>query len=42
MSALISEILARYGAVDAFCNYIHGLLDVPTEQLPAPMLVALT
>ncbi|MGW4241218.1 hypothetical protein [Nocardia sp. NPDC004722] len=39
---LINEVLARYGSIEAFCDYLHGLLDAPTEQLPiaAPALVS--
>lgn len=32
---LINEVLARYGSVEAFCDYLRGLLDSPTERLPA-------
>ncbi|GAB2636618.1 hypothetical protein [Nocardia goodfellowii] len=36
---LLSEILARYGSIDAFCAYLHYLLDDPTIELaPLPYL----
>lgn len=32
--ALISEIFARYGSIDAFCAYLRSALDAPTLELP--------
>ncbi|WP_369635979.1 hypothetical protein [Nocardia sp. JMUB6875] len=37
---LINEVLARYGSIEAFCDYLRGLLDAPTDQLPAPALTS--
>ncbi|WP_040805784.1 hypothetical protein [Nocardia concava] len=37
---LINEVLARYGSVEAFCDYLRSLLDSPTDQLPAAALAA--
>ncbi|WP_067564745.1 hypothetical protein [Nocardia acidivorans] len=31
---LIGEIFTRYGSIDAFCDYLRGLLDAPTLPLP--------
>ncbi|MFJ9363870.1 hypothetical protein ACIRRA_05530 [Nocardia sp. NPDC101769] len=33
--ALLGEILARYGSIDAFCARLYALLDPPTVVLPA-------
>ncbi|WP_330256871.1 hypothetical protein OG874_21305 [Nocardia sp. NBC_00565] len=35
MRQLVSEILLRYGSIDAFCARLHRLLDEPTDQIPA-------
>ncbi|MEU6581417.1 hypothetical protein [Nocardia sp. NPDC046763] len=35
--ALLREILARYGSIDAFCARLYALLDPPTVVLPAPV-----
>ncbi|WP_433622263.1 hypothetical protein [Nocardia sp. CA-120079] len=35
MRQLVSEILWRYGSIDAFCARLHRLLDQPTVQIPA-------
>ncbi|WP_062990874.1 hypothetical protein [Nocardia anaemiae] len=35
MRQLVSEILMRYGSIDAFCARLHRLLDEPTVQIPA-------
>ncbi|MEV4235268.1 MULTISPECIES: hypothetical protein [unclassified Nocardia] len=35
MRQLVSEILLRYGSIDAFCARLHRLLDEPTVQIPA-------
>ncbi|MFE3001820.1 hypothetical protein ACFXG4_43435 [Nocardia sp. NPDC059246] len=32
---LINEVLARYGSVEAFCDYLRSLLEAPTDRLPA-------
>ncbi|WP_194820476.1 hypothetical protein [Nocardia sp. XZ_19_385] len=38
---LLNEILARYGSIDAFCAYLHRLLDDPTtETAPQPIISA--
>lgn len=35
MRQLVSEILLRYGSIDAFCARLQWLLDEPTVQIPA-------
>lgn len=34
LRALLEQVLARYGSIDAFCAQLYLLLDYPTTELP--------